>query len=142
MTGRLPKNPSLLLLAKSKNVASICRSVPEQIDGAEQRCRPARWVEPDTSPVGFLLDQTGFVQSAGVLGSGGHLDPAFRSDFLHAEGSPRLQQPDHFDSPVVCQTAGQLCPTSVIVRHRKATLARFYFLPKVKTWLWIPRRPA
>jgi len=122
----------LLLFAKSRRVL-IRRGVPEQIDRAEQRGGASRREKPNLSPLGFLLDQPRFMESSRVLGGGRNLHPALDRHFLNAEISSGLEQSDHFDPAMICQPAGQLCPTTVIVCHRLQILAPFYFLPKVKT---------
>ena len=59
------------------------------------------------------------MEAPSVLGCGGHLYPALIRELLDAEVTPDLEESDHFDPAVVRQAAGQLCPTAVIVSHKK-----------------------
>jgi hypothetical protein len=112
---------------------SVCRAVPEQIDGAKQGCRTPGWEKAHFPSLGPFFDQARFVESPRVFGGCRDLHSALVCDLLDAEITPLLKKSDHFDPAVVCQSAGQLCPPSVSVCHG-VFLPRFYFLPKVKTW--------
>lgn len=121
-------------MAKSRCMVSIGRTIPKQINCVQKRDCATCGVKPHPASFGLLLDHTGFMEASGVFRGSGNLDSALGGNFFHAQIAFGLQNPDHFNSAVICQSGHQFCPSAIMICHSARTLAYFHFLPKVKIW--------
>ena len=105
------------LVVGSGTGASIGGRIPKQINRAQKGAGATCRIELNAAAVGAFFDQSHLVQAAGVLGDGGNVDTAFCCDVFHAHVAAVLQETDDFDAPMIGQTTGELCATTIIICH-------------------------
>ena len=106
MYGKMAISPSI------KYTRSL-RDFPERIDGLDKSFGPAGWGEKDPATGRLFLHKAGLVQSFHMLHGCGLVDTALGCNFVHAKRRGADEQPDDFDTAMVCQPRHHFCPTTI-----------------------------